>query len=75
MATRTITPAPGPVTGSVRPPGSKSLTNRALAVAALADGRTTIESAGFSDDTRVMAEALRALGIEVETDEPARRLR
>ncbi len=75
MATRTITPAPGPVTGSVRPPGSKSLTNRALAVAALADGKTTIEAAGFSDDTRVMAEALRALGIEVETDEPARRLR
>ena len=75
MATRTITPAPGPVTGSVRPPGSKSLTNRALAVAALADGRTTIEAAGFSDDTRVMADALGALGIEVETDEPARRLR
>ncbi|MGB2755400.1 MAG: 3-phosphoshikimate 1-carboxyvinyltransferase [Phycisphaerae bacterium] len=72
MATRSITPAGGPVRGTVRPPGSKSLTNRALAVAALADSRTTIESAGVNDDTRVMASALGALGIEVEMDEPAR---
>ena len=75
MATRSITPVRGPVRGTVRPPGSKSLTNRALAVAALADSRTTIESAGVNDDTRVMASALGALGIEVEMDEPARRIR
>ena len=75
MAARSITPAGGPVRGTVRPPGSKSLTNRALAVAALADSRTTIESAGVNDDTRVMASALGALGIEVEVDERARRIR
>jgi 3-phosphoshikimate 1-carboxyvinyltransferase len=75
MATRSITPAGGPVRGTVRPTGSKSLTNRALAVAALADSRTTIESAGVNDDTRVMASALGVLGIEVEMDEPARRIR
>ncbi len=58
----------GPVAGSVQPPGSKSITNRALACAALADGVTTIEGALDSDDTRVMVEALRQLGIGIEAD-------
>ena len=60
-----ITPAVGPVRGAVRPPGSKSLTNRALAVAALADGATRLTGALDSDDTRVMLGALRALGLTV----------
>lgn len=50
-------------------PGSKSITNRALILAALANGTSVLNNALFSDDTRVMAEALRALGFAVETDE------
>lgn len=57
--------ASGPVRGSVRPPGSKSITNRALVCAALADGRSTLIGALDGEDTRVMIEGLRALGVEV----------
>ncbi len=48
--------------GTVRLPGSKSISNRALLLAGLAEGRTTIEGLLESDDTRVMLDALRALG-------------
>jgi len=75
MTTREIAPAPGPVCGSIRPPGSRSITNRALVVAALADGTSHIKEAGLSDDTRVCAEALRALGIETAIDEARRTMR
>ena len=47
-------------------PGSKSITNRALVLAALADGTSRLEGVLFSDDTRHMQNALRALGIEIE---------
>lgn len=57
-----------PVSGRVTLPGSKSYTNRALPIAALADGVSTIGGALDSDDTRYMVEALRQLGIEVEAD-------
>ena len=53
-------------------PGSKSYTSRALLIAAMAEGRSTIRQALFSDDTRYMAAALAALGIPVRADEPAR---
>jgi 3-phosphoshikimate 1-carboxyvinyltransferase len=56
---------------AVRVPGSKSLTNRALMVAALADGPTTLTHALFSDDSRYFARALEALGFAVATDEAA----
>jgi len=49
-------------------PGSKSLTNRALILAALADGTSALEGALFSEDTDVMAESLRRLGIGVDAD-------
>jgi 3-phosphoshikimate 1-carboxyvinyltransferase len=75
MSVREIIPAAGPVTGSVRPPGSRSLTNRALMAAALADGDSEIEEVGLSDDTRICAEALRTLGIGLEVDEARRRMR
>jgi 3-phosphoshikimate 1-carboxyvinyltransferase len=75
MPSREITPARGPVRGSIRPPGSRSLTNRALVVAALAGGTSDLEAAGLSDDTRVCAEALRTLGIPVGIDEARRTLR
>jgi len=46
-------------------PGSKSLTNRALVLAALARGRVTLEGALWSEDTRIMVDALRKLGLEI----------
>jgi 3-phosphoshikimate 1-carboxyvinyltransferase len=55
-------------------PGSKSITNRALLIAALAEGRSELHGALFSDDTRYMIEALRKLGVQVETDEAAARI-
>jgi 3-phosphoshikimate 1-carboxyvinyltransferase len=57
----------GPIHGSIRPPGSKSITNRALVCAALASGSSTLTGALDSEDTRVMIECLRRLGIPVES--------
>jgi len=51
------------VRGQVTLPGSKSLTNRALLLAALADGRTTLTNVLRSDDTERMIDALRQLGV------------
>ena len=64
-----------PAEGRVRVPGSKSLTNRALIVAALADGSSTLTGALDSDDTRVMVDSLRRLGIAVAHDPAAAILR
>jgi 3-phosphoshikimate 1-carboxyvinyltransferase len=61
-----ITPANGPVRGTLRPPGSKSITNRALLCAALARGESELIGALDSEDTRVMIESLRALGVKVD---------
>ncbi len=55
---------PSPVRVTI--PGSKSITNRALILAALADGRTALRGALWSDDTEVMVEALRTLGFAVD---------
>lgn len=63
-----ITPVTKPVVGRIRPPGSKSITNRALVCAALADGTSLLRGALDSDDTRVMVEALKSLGLVVEHD-------
>ncbi|MDR6291065.1 MULTISPECIES: 3-phosphoshikimate 1-carboxyvinyltransferase [Inquilinus] len=61
--------APGrPLTGRVTPPGSKSITNRALLLAALARGTSRLTGALKSDDTKLMAQALRAMGVTI--DEP-----
>ncbi len=63
-------PAPvadDPVAAVVSLPGSKSLTNRALVLAALADGPSTVRRALRSRDTLLMAQALTALGAEVDT--------
>ena len=57
-----IKPVDGPIRGSIRPPGSKSITNRALVCAALADGVSTLTGALDSEDTRVMIESLGRLG-------------
>lgn len=58
----------GPVRGAIRPPGSKSITNRALACAALAEGESTLTGALDSEDTQVMIAALRQLGIAIDAD-------
>ena len=49
-------------------PGSKSITNRALICAALAEGETLISGALFADDTAAMVDAVTALGAEVKSD-------
>ncbi len=64
-----IKPFTKPACGEVTLPGSNSITNRALLLAALCDGPVTLTGALFSDDTRIMAEALRRLGIPVEENE------
>jgi 3-phosphoshikimate 1-carboxyvinyltransferase len=61
-----IVPFTAPARATVRVPGSKSITNRAMLLAALAHGDTTITGALFSEDTAIMAEALRRLGFTVE---------
>jgi 3-phosphoshikimate 1-carboxyvinyltransferase len=65
----TLNPLRGPLAPrTLRVPGSKSLTNRALIVAALAVGRSTLTGALDSDDTRVMVDSLRRLGLTVLHD-------
>jgi 3-phosphoshikimate 1-carboxyvinyltransferase len=64
----TIIPVSGPLNGRVTPPGSKSITNRALLLAALAKGTSRLTGALKSLDTKLMAGALRAMGVTV--DEP-----
>ena len=64
--TREIVPVSRPVSGTIRPPGSKSLTNRALVVAALAEGTSHLTGVLDSRDTQVMIDSLRRLGIAVE---------
>jgi 3-phosphoshikimate 1-carboxyvinyltransferase len=60
-----------PLNATVHVPGSKSHTNRALILAALAEGATQLRGALFSDDSRYCADALARLGFEVKLDEPA----
>ena len=55
--------------GTVRLPGSKSISNRVLLLAALAEGSTLVHEPLQSDDTRVMLDALRTLGCTVRTAE------
>ncbi|MCP1913412.1 5-enolpyruvylshikimate-3-phosphate synthase [Bradyrhizobium elkanii] len=63
-----IIPPTHPLIGRVTPPGSKSITNRALLLAALARGTSRLSGALKSKDTTLMAAALRQMGVLV--DEP-----
>ena len=65
MIELTITPPNHPLSGKVEPPGSKSITNRVLLLAGLAKGRSLLTGALKSDDTLFMAQALRAMGVDV----------
>ena len=58
-----VRPPTGPVSATLSPPGSKSLTNRALILAALAAGRSTLRGCLDSEDTRVMLAALARFGL------------
>ena len=66
-----ILPQTTPVTSHITVPGSKSITNRALILAALAKGETTLTGALWSEDTQIMVEALQARGFSVDAvDDP-----
>ena len=60
------------VNGSVTLPGSKSMTNRALLLAAVAQGETLVTNILFSDDTQRMLDALTQLGVRVDIDRDQR---
>ena len=64
-----IQPITHPLNARVRVPGSKSLTNRALLTAALANGTTRLTNALFSDDSKYFAMALQILGFDIQIDE------
>jgi 3-phosphoshikimate 1-carboxyvinyltransferase len=72
-----IIPPSSPVNATVVLPGSKSLTNRALILAALADGEVTLRGALWSEDTQAMVHCLGKLGFSVtvsgDPNEPANR--
>jgi 3-phosphoshikimate 1-carboxyvinyltransferase len=73
-----IIPPSGPVVAEVTVPGSKSITNRALVLGALAGGETVLRGALWSEDTQVMVECLQRLGFSVhvapDEHEPGNRL-
>ncbi len=64
-----VTPITHALNATVRVPGSKSLTNRALLIASLANGTTHLTNALFSDDSRYFAKALQTLGFDLQLDE------
>jgi len=72
-----IIPLDKPVQAQITVPGSKSITNRALVLAALSEGETTLQGALWSEDTQVMVECLQELGfmvnVEPDSQEPCNR--
>lgn len=68
MSVLAIDPLAAPLDATVTVPGSKSITNRALVAAALAEGRSVLEGALVADDTEAMAESLARLGVVVTVD-------
>jgi 3-phosphoshikimate 1-carboxyvinyltransferase len=71
MSTWQAPSAAGPVSASVRPPGSKSITNRALVLAALSSGPSVITGGLEARDTLLAVAALRILGCEIDTSRTA----
>src|SRR5579884_1363762 len=63
-----LEPITRPFSVTMAVPGSKSLTNRALVLAALADGTSRLSNVLFADDTLVMLECLGRLGFDVQID-------
>src|SRR6266487_1298751 len=75
MTIQTIAPAAGRLDASVHIPGSKSITNRALLLAALADGISTLSGVLFSDDSHWFLDGLQRLGVSVDIDQQQRQVR
>src|SRR5438270_13181768 len=75
MSDVTVPTLKPPFRASITPPGSKSLTNRALVLASLADGPCTLSNVLFADDTAVMLDCLGKLGFDLEIDHAARTVR
>jgi 3-phosphoshikimate 1-carboxyvinyltransferase len=71
MSDVAVEPITGPFSATLTPPGSKSLTNRALVLSALGDGVSTLSNVLFADDTLVMLECLARLGFDVKIDRAA----
>ncbi|MBI91949.1 MAG: 3-phosphoshikimate 1-carboxyvinyltransferase, partial [Gemmatimonadaceae bacterium] len=63
-----IVPWSGPPAANITVPGSKSITNRALILAALAQGETRLQNALWSDDTQVMVAGLQRLGYVIDVE-------
>ncbi len=61
-----IKPLAAPVHAGINVPGSKSITNRALILAALGEGQTTLRGALWSEDTQVMVACLKKIGFDIE---------
>ena len=61
-----IVPLDKPVRAEVTVPGSKSITNRALVLAALSEGEKILQGALWSEDTQIMTEALQKLGFQIK---------
>jgi 3-phosphoshikimate 1-carboxyvinyltransferase len=70
-----VEPITRPFSATLAPPGSKSLTNRALVLAALGEGSSDLSNVLFADDTLVMLECLTRLGFEVKIDRAAQSVR
>ena len=68
MSDLSLEPVTAPFRATFTPPGSKSLTNRALILAALADGTSTLSNVLFADDTQVMLDALQRLGFQLDVN-------
>jgi 3-phosphoshikimate 1-carboxyvinyltransferase len=66
MAAYRVTPLRGPIAAVVEVPGSKSVANRALICAALADGTSTVTNVPDGDDTEAMLTCLELLGVGIE---------
>ena len=64
-----IKPISHPLNATIQVPGSKSITNRALLIASLANGKTKLTNALFSDDSKYFAQALQTLGFDIKLDE------
>ncbi len=68
-----IVPFDHRIDATIRPPGSKSITNRALVCAALADGESRLDGVLVADDTEAMLVCLRDLGVAIRLDRDAGR--
>ncbi len=67
-----VHPVSEPFSGTVSLPGSKSITNRALLIASLAEGQSQLSNALYCDDSLYLAEALKKMGVEVTLNEESR---